>query len=77
MTKPKNRKSARAESLESIKPARAFAWELPDGLCEWAESSSEFLLDHHPGVGAKIRAVVIMKLSDYRRLLRAAQEKKR
>ena len=77
MAKPKNIKSASPKSWESIKPVRAFAWELLEGLCRWAESSSEFLLDHHPGVGAKIRAVVIMKLSGYRRLRRAAQEKKR
>ena len=66
-------KRKKNETLRSIKAVRAFAWELPDGLCRWAESESGFLLNHEPSSEAKMREVVILKRTDYIRLRRLAK----
>lgn len=58
-----------------IKSERAYAWECDFGLCQWAEPTKEVLeMSIKPSPEAKAVRVRIVKLTDFKRLMKAAGE---
>ena len=56
-----------------IKSESAYAWECKFGLCQWAEPSiRELKGDPKPSPEAKAVRVRIVKVADFKRLMKAA-----